>query len=79
MTNADQAPSEPAGSEAPDRPPTASRSSRSAASPASRRRADRVGDLLPERTRDETSTEWGDEDDADADEHLRREVPPHHG
>jgi hypothetical protein len=75
MTNPDQAPSEPGGSEPADRPPTASRSSRRPAD----RRVDRVGDLLPERTRDETATGWGDVDDADADEHLRREVPPHHG
>lgn len=46
----------------------------------SRRRTDRLGDLLPDQTRDESPAEWGDREDPDADdEHLRREVPPHHG
>ena len=49
-------------------------------SPGSRRRTDRLGELLPERTRDETATGWGDADESEPDdEHLRREVPPHHG
>lgn len=48
--------------------------------PASRRRnADRLGELLPEQTRDDTANGWGDEDEDDADGRLRREVPPHHG
>lgn len=39
---------------------------------------DRLGDLLPDVTLDELATGWGD-DDADPDERLTREVPPHHG
>lgn len=38
----------------------------------------RLGDLLPDVTLDESASGWGD-DDGDADERLRREVPPHHG
>jgi hypothetical protein len=46
----------------------------------SRQRADRLGELLPEGTRDESVTGWGEREDAgDPDERLRREVPPHHG
>jgi hypothetical protein len=48
---------------------------------ASGRRArsdDRVGDLLPDVTLDESAAGWGD-DDGDPDERLTREVPPHHG
>ena len=44
-----------------------------------RRRADRLGDLLPSTTRDETVEGWGDRDDVDSDDRLQREVPPHHG
>jgi hypothetical protein len=46
--------------------------------PPGRQRFDGLGDLLPETTRDETTTAWGDDEDADPDRHLRREVPPHH-
>ena len=42
------------------------------------RKTDRLGDLLPDVPLDESASGWGD-DDGDADEHLRREVPPHHG
>jgi hypothetical protein len=42
------------------------------------REPDRLGDLLPDVTLDESASGWGD-DDGDADERLRREVPPHHG
>ena len=42
------------------------------------RKPDRLGDLLPDVTLDESASGWGD-DDSDADEQLRREVPPHHG
>ena len=42
------------------------------------REPDRLGDLLPDVTLDESASGWGD-DDSDADERLRREVPPHHG
>ncbi len=44
-----------------------------------RRRTDRVGDLLPPATSDESAEGWGDVDDVDSDDRLRREVPPHHG
>lgn len=50
----------------PDRPPV-------------RRRADRLGDLLPPTTKDESARGWGDTDDVEPDDRLRREVPPHHG
>ena len=38
---------------------------------------DRSGPVLPDRTRDEESLGWG-EQEYDDDERLRREVPPHH-
>lgn len=41
------------------------------------RRLTRLGDLLPETTRDESTV--GSTDETDSDERLRREVPPHHG
>jgi hypothetical protein len=44
-----------------------------------RRRTDRVVDLLPPATSDESARGWGDVDDVDPDDRLRREVPPHHG
>jgi hypothetical protein len=40
--------------------------------------ADRMGDLLPEVTLDESAAGW-DDDETESDERLRREVPPHHG
>jgi hypothetical protein len=46
---------------------------------AARRGVDRLGDLLPETTDDERPTGWGDDEDADRDGQLRRDVPPHHG
>jgi hypothetical protein len=39
---------------------------------------DPFGRVLPERSRDEDATGWGDTEDDD-DERLRREMPPHHG
>jgi len=45
---------------------------------AGRPAADRIGDLLPEVTLDESAAGWGD-DETESDERLRREVPPHHG
>jgi len=44
-----------------------------------RRRTDRLGELLPPTTSDESAEGWGDTDDVDSDDRLRREVPPHHG
>jgi hypothetical protein len=41
------------------------------------RRARVFGDTLPDATRDERGDSWG-ERDGDADEWLRRQVPPHH-
>ncbi|MGH3366318.1 MAG: hypothetical protein ACRDOY_03860 [Nocardioidaceae bacterium] len=41
-------------------------------------RRDPFGAVLPDRTRDEDVTGWS-EQEYDADEDLRREVPPHHG
>jgi hypothetical protein len=49
------------------------------APPPVRRRTDRLGDLLPPTTSDESAEGWGDADDVDPDDRLRREVPPHHG
>jgi hypothetical protein len=39
---------------------------------------DPFGQVLPDHTRDEDATGWG-EPAYDDDERLRREVPPHHG
>jgi len=49
------------------------------ARPQDRRRTDRLGDLLPPTTLDESAQGWGDTDDVDPDDRLRRDVPPHHG
>jgi hypothetical protein len=43
-----------------------------------KRRARVFGDVLPEATSDERGDAWGDQE-GDADEWLRRQVPPHHG
>ncbi|MPZ94590.1 MAG: hypothetical protein GEU96_06660 [Propionibacteriales bacterium] len=43
-----------------------------------RRKDDPFGEVLPDRTRDETGDGWG-ERGGDDDDRLRREVPPHHG
>jgi hypothetical protein len=34
---------------------------------------------LPPTTSDESAQGWGDADDVDRDDRLRREIPPHHG
>ena len=40
---------------------------------------DPFGDVLPERSRDEEAEGWSEaRPEHDPDEHLRREVPPHH-
>lgn len=45
-----------------------------------RLRAQAFGDVLPERSTDETEQGWGDrESGANDEEWLRRQVPPHHG
>lgn len=43
-----------------------------------RRRARVFGDVLPESTSDDRGDAWGDRE-GDAEEWLRRQVPPHHG
>lgn len=47
-----------------------------------RRAAERLGDLLPSTTSDETGEGWGDRDGRDdrhdRDDELLRDVPPHH-
>ena len=43
-----------------------------------RRRAQVFGDVLPDGTTDERGDRWG-EREADSDDWLRGEVPPHHG
>ena len=35
--------------------------------------------LLPDTTSDERDEGWGDRPEADSDERILREVPPHHG
>ena len=42
-----------------------------------RRLSEMLDDALPEATQDERPEGWGEHDD-DADERLRKEVPPHH-
>ncbi len=56
------------------------RTARDAAEEAARRkrRAKVFGEVLPEGTSDERGDAWGDRD-ADSEEWLRRQVPPHHG
>ncbi len=41
---------------------------------------DPFGEVLPERSRDEEAAGWSEDrwSEHDQDEHLRREVPPHH-
>lgn len=43
-----------------------------------KRRARVFGDVLPDATSDERGDAWGDRE-GNADEWLRRQVPPHHG
>jgi hypothetical protein len=43
-----------------------------------RRLASVFGEVLPDQTSDDRGDAWGDRD-ADGDEWLRRQVPPHHG
>ncbi|MET9023370.1 hypothetical protein ABZV93_25695 [Actinopolymorpha sp. NPDC004070] len=46
-----------------------------------RRSADAIGPLLPDRATEDDPERWGDRDGSedDADRRLRDEVPPHHG
>jgi hypothetical protein len=43
-----------------------------------KRRARVFGDVLPESTSDDRGDAWGDRE-GNADDWLRRQVPPHHG
>lgn len=44
-----------------------------------RRRAERLGKLLPDTTGDETDEGWNEKEDDTRDDEMRRDVPPHHG
>jgi hypothetical protein len=55
----------------------------SAPDPAERERrrkaAERLGDLLPGTTSDETDEGWGERERTSRDDAYLRDVPPHHG
>ena len=44
-----------------------------------RRAAERLGDLVPRTTSDETDEGWGERGSTSRDDELLRDVPPHHG
>lgn len=44
-----------------------------------RRRAELLGELLPDTTGDETDEGWSEKDGDARDDEMRRDVPPHHG
>ena len=46
---------------------------------ARRRRAELLGELLPDTTSDETDEGWNEKDGDMRDDEMRRDVPPHHG
>ena len=46
---------------------------------ARRRRAELLGELLPDTTSDETDEGWNEKDGDTRDDEMRRDVPPHHG
>ncbi|EFQ82562.1 hypothetical protein HMPREF0063_11771 [Aeromicrobium marinum DSM 15272] len=46
---------------------------------AARRAADRLGDLVPSTSDDDTDRGWGEPAGSSHDDDLRRDVPPHHG
>jgi hypothetical protein len=55
-------------------------SSESKAERARRRRAELLGDLMPDTTSDESDEGWSEKDEGGTrDDELRRDVPPHHG
>ena len=55
-------------------------SSESKAERARRRRAAKLGDLMPDTTSDESDEGWSEKDEGDTrDDDMRRDVPPHHG
>ena len=41
--------------------------------------AERLGDLMPSTTSDESDEGWGDRELASRDDEYLRDVPPHHG
>ncbi len=49
------------------------------AEPDRRRRAERLGKLLPDTTGDESDEGWNEKEDDTRDDEMRRDVPPHHG
>ena len=46
---------------------------------ARRRRAELLGDLLPDTTSDESDEGWNEKEGGTRDDEMRRDVPPHHG
>ena len=44
-----------------------------------RRAAERLGELMPRTTSDETDEGWGERGSTSRDDELLRDVPPHHG
>jgi hypothetical protein len=44
-----------------------------------RRRAAKLGDLLPDTTSDESDEGWNEKEGDTRDDEMRRDVPPHHG
>ncbi len=54
-------------------------SSESKAERERRRRAAKLGDLLPDATSDESDEGWNEKEGDTRDEEMRRDVPPHHG
>ena len=44
-----------------------------------RRAAERLGDLMPSTTSDETGEGWGERERTSRDDEYLRDVPPHHG
>jgi len=46
---------------------------------ARRRRAELLGELLPDTTSDETDEGWNEKEGDTRDDEMRRDVPPHHG
>ena len=54
-------------------------SSESEAERERRRRAAKLGDLLPETISDESDEGWNEKEGDTRDDEMRRDVPPHHG
>jgi hypothetical protein len=44
-----------------------------------RKAAERLGDLMPGATSDETDEGWGERERTSRDDEYLRDVPPHHG